>query len=55
MISQARANTKKPTGKLSSQLEAQKKQTQNQTLAEASATERRLRDADATAEVRAHN
>jgi 3-keto-L-gulonate-6-phosphate decarboxylase len=42
-------------GKLSAQLQAQKKQTMNETLKEASETERRRRDQDATAEAIAHN
>lgn len=52
---QARANPKKSGGKLSSQLVAQKKQTQSQTLAEASTEERRMRDMNAVEEARVHN
>jgi hypothetical protein len=45
----------KPKGKLGSQLQEQKKQTRTDTLDAASREERRLRDADAVAEARAHN
>ncbi|KAN0117408.1 hypothetical protein V8E51_003385 [Hyaloscypha variabilis] len=53
---EARANTaNKPKGKLGSQLLEQKKQTRTDTLEAASREERRVRDADAAAEARAHN
>jgi len=53
---EARANAaNKPKGKLAAQLQEQKKQTRTDTLEAASRDERRLRDADAAAEARAHN
>ncbi|KAI0594474.1 hypothetical protein F4775DRAFT_431705 [Biscogniauxia sp. FL1348] len=53
---QARAQAaSKPTGKLGSQLAAQKKQTRNETLQEISNNERRQRDADEAAQARSHN
>jgi len=53
---EARAHAaKKTTGKLGNQLQEQKKQTRTDTLAAASKDERRLRDADAAAEVRSYN
>ncbi|KAK1600620.1 uncharacterized protein LY79DRAFT_574885 [Colletotrichum navitas] len=45
----------KSTGKLSSQLNAQKKQTQTDLLKDASAQQLRQRDADAAAEARTYN
>ncbi|TQN70733.1 hypothetical protein CSHISOI_04702 [Colletotrichum shisoi] len=45
----------KSTGKLSSQLNAQKKQTQADLLKDASAQQLRQRDADAAAEARTYN
>ncbi|KAF6844744.1 hypothetical protein CMUS01_00810 [Colletotrichum musicola] len=45
----------KPTGKLGSQLNAQKKQTQSDLLKDASAQKLRQRDADAAAEARTFN
>ncbi|KAK1972644.1 hypothetical protein LZ32DRAFT_5142 [Colletotrichum eremochloae] len=45
----------KSTGKLSSQLNAQKKQTQTGLLKDASAQQLRQRDADAAAEARTYN
>ena len=54
--SQARANAaNKPKGTLGSKLQEQKKQTRTDTLEAASRDERRLREADAAAEARAHN
>ncbi|PBP18635.1 hypothetical protein BUE80_DR010534 [Diplocarpon rosae] len=53
---EARANAaSKPKGKLASQLQEQKKQTRSETLNGLSREERRLRDADAGADVRAYN
>jgi len=53
---EARANAaNKPKGKLAAQLQEQKKQTRTDTLEAVSRDERRLRDADAAAEARAHN
>ncbi|GKT54880.1 hypothetical protein ColTof4_08261 [Colletotrichum tofieldiae] len=53
---QARAKAaSKSTGKLSSQLNAQKKQTQADLLKDASAQQLRQRDADAAAEARTYN
>ncbi|CAJ2501784.1 Uu.00g046370.m01.CDS01 [Anthostomella pinea] len=54
---EARANaaSSKSTGKLGSQLAAQKKQTRNGTLQEISNNERRQRDADEAAETRVHS
>lgn len=53
---QARAaSSSKPGGKLSSQLSAQKKQTQNQLLNAGSEQERRARDADSAAQAQAYN
>ncbi|EXJ71629.1 uncharacterized protein A1O5_05437 [Cladophialophora psammophila CBS 110553] len=49
------AKANKPGGKLSSQLSAQKKQTQNQLLSSGSESERRARDADQSAEARNWN
>ena len=49
------ARSSKGTGKLSTQLEAQKKQTRNELLNAGSEQERRLRDADAAAEARSYN
>ncbi|OQV01352.1 hypothetical protein CLAIMM_06729 [Cladophialophora immunda] len=49
------ARASKPGGKLSSQLSAQKKQTQNQLLNSGSEAERRARDADQGAEARNWN
>ncbi|KAI0400299.1 hypothetical protein F4802DRAFT_585409 [Xylaria palmicola] len=51
----AQAASAKPSGKLGAQLAAQKKQTRNDTLQEISNNERRQRDADEAAQVRAHN
>ncbi|KAI1458993.1 hypothetical protein F4805DRAFT_98003 [Annulohypoxylon moriforme] len=51
----AQAATSKNTGKLSSQLAAQKKQTRNETLKEISNNEIRQRDADEAAQSRTHN
>jgi len=54
--SQARAaQASKGSGKLSAQLNAQKKQTQNQILTSASESERRARDADKGSEARNWN
>ena len=56
MTLQNRAKTaNKPKGKLGSQLADQKKQTRTDTLDAASKDERRMRDADASAETRAYN
>ncbi|OHF01330.1 hypothetical protein CORC01_03363 [Colletotrichum orchidophilum] len=53
---EARAKTaNKSTGKLSSQLNAQKKQTQSDLLKDASTQQLRQRDADAAAEARTYN
>ncbi|KAI1176723.1 hypothetical protein F4777DRAFT_239137 [Nemania sp. FL0916] len=49
------AASAKPTGKLGTQLAAQKKQTRNDTLQEISNNERRQRDADEGTQARAHN
>ncbi|KPI37925.1 uncharacterized protein AB675_3204 [Cyphellophora attinorum] len=49
------AAASKPGGKLSSQLSAQKKQTQNQLLNAGSEQERRARDADSAAQTQAYN
>ncbi|GKT42324.1 uncharacterized protein ColSpa_02505 [Colletotrichum spaethianum] len=55
-LRQARAKAaSKSTGKLSSQLNAQKKQTQADLLKDASAQQLRQRDADAAAEARTYN
>ncbi|KAI8632084.1 hypothetical protein F5Y19DRAFT_385144 [Xylariaceae sp. FL1651] len=51
----AQAASAKSTGKLGSQLAAQKKQTRNDTLQEISNNERRQRDADEGAEARAYH
>ncbi|KAI1501754.1 hypothetical protein F5X99DRAFT_428195 [Biscogniauxia marginata] len=51
----AQAASSRSTGKLGSQLAAQKKQTRNETLQEISNNERRLRDADEAAQARTHN
>ncbi|KAI1118769.1 hypothetical protein F5Y14DRAFT_179466 [Nemania sp. NC0429] len=51
----AQAASAKPAGKLGAQLAAQKKQTRNDTLQEISNIERRQRDADEGAQVRAHH
>ncbi|KAI2467702.1 hypothetical protein F4781DRAFT_299263 [Annulohypoxylon bovei var. microspora] len=51
----AQATTSKNTGKLASQLAAQKKQTRNDTLKEISNSEIRQRDADEAAQARSHN
>ncbi|ETN36440.1 uncharacterized protein HMPREF1541_08718 [Cyphellophora europaea CBS 101466] len=49
------AAANKPGGKLSSQLSAQRKQTQNQLLNAGSEQERRARDADQSARTQAYN
>jgi len=49
------AKSSKGAGKLSSQLEAQKKQTRNELLAASSEQERRTRDADEAAQARSYN
>lgn len=55
-ISQARAAAaNKSGGKLSSQLSAQKKQTQSQLLNAGSEQERRTRDVDQAAQTQAYN
>ncbi|KAI0022206.1 hypothetical protein F4780DRAFT_207139 [Xylariomycetidae sp. FL0641] len=51
----AQAASSKNTGKLGSQLAAQKKQTRNDTLQEISHNERRQRDADEAAQARTHD
>ncbi|KAI1367371.1 hypothetical protein F5Y08DRAFT_299017 [Xylaria arbuscula] len=51
----AQATAAKSSGKLGSQLAAQKKQTRNDTLQEISNNERRQRDADEAAQARTHN
>ncbi|KAI0508396.1 hypothetical protein F5B22DRAFT_404084 [Xylaria bambusicola] len=51
----AQATAAKSSGKLGSQLAAQKKQTRNETLQEISNNERRQRDADEAAQARNHN
>ncbi|KAI0913746.1 hypothetical protein F4824DRAFT_483642 [Ustulina deusta] len=51
----AQAASAKSTGKLGTQLAAQKKQTRNDTLQEISNNERRQRDADEAAQARAHH
>ncbi|KAI1105226.1 hypothetical protein F4804DRAFT_143930 [Jackrogersella minutella] len=51
----AQAATSKSTGKLGTQLAAQKKQTRNETLKEISNSEIRQRDADEAAQARTHN
>ncbi|GAW25250.1 hypothetical protein SAMD00023353_0303260 [Rosellinia necatrix] len=51
----AQATSAKASGKLSAQLAAQKKQTRNDLLQEISNDERRQRDADEAAQVRAHH
>ncbi|KAI9769458.1 MAG: hypothetical protein M1835_006710 [Candelina submexicana] len=50
-----RARANQPKGKLSTQLAAQKQQRRTDTLGQASENERRLRDADASAEARNWN
>ncbi len=52
---QARAAEAKPTGKLGSQLQAQRKQTRTDTLREASADEVRRREIESAAVTRTHN
>ncbi|KAI9862830.1 MAG: hypothetical protein M1824_000960 [Vezdaea acicularis] len=47
--------TQKPKGKLSSQLQEQKAKTRTNTLEQASADTRRMRDADEAAEARQYN
>ena len=55
-IRQARATTGgKPTGKLGDQLQNQKKQSRTDTLREASATQLRQREIDASNEAMTHN
>ncbi|KAI1779974.1 hypothetical protein F4818DRAFT_160754 [Hypoxylon cercidicola] len=51
----AKATTAKSTGKLGTQLAAQKKQTRNDTLKEVSNNAIRQRDADEGAQARSHN
>ncbi|KAI1447971.1 hypothetical protein F5Y02DRAFT_415360 [Annulohypoxylon stygium] len=51
----AQAASAKNSGKLGTQLAAQKKQTRNETLKEISDNERRQRDADEAAQSRSHN
>ncbi|RYO83028.1 hypothetical protein DL766_005520 [Monosporascus sp. MC13-8B] len=51
----AQAATSKASGKLGTQLAAQKKQTRNEALKELSNSERRQRDADEAAQARSHN
>ncbi|KAI0176274.1 hypothetical protein GGR52DRAFT_353556 [Hypoxylon sp. FL1284] len=51
----AKATTAKSTGKLGTQLAAQKKQTRNDTLKEISNNAIRQRDADEGAQARSHN
>ncbi|KAI2629749.1 hypothetical protein GGR54DRAFT_277863 [Hypoxylon sp. NC1633] len=51
----AKAAATKSTGKLGTQLAAQKKQTRNETLKELSNNEIRQRDADEGAQARTHN
>ncbi|KAI1383195.1 uncharacterized protein F4822DRAFT_68219 [Hypoxylon trugodes] len=51
----AQAFASKSTGKLGTQLAAQKKQTRNDTLKEISNSELRQRDADEAAQARTHN
>ncbi|KAH8157846.1 hypothetical protein CIB48_g10403 [Xylaria polymorpha] len=51
----AQAASAKSSGKLGTQLAAQKKQTRNDTLQEISNNERRQRDADEVAQARVHN
>lgn len=50
----AKAAAAKPTGKLGSQLAAQRKQTRTDTLKDISRDELRARDADAAAVARVH-
>jgi len=54
-LQQRAMNSNKPGGKLATQLQNQKKQTQNQVLNAGSEAERRARDADANAEARNWN
>ncbi|KAI1423981.1 hypothetical protein F5Y12DRAFT_501448 [Xylaria sp. FL1777] len=51
----AQAASARSSGKLGTQLAAQKKQTRNDTLQEISNNERRQRDADEAAQARAHH
>ncbi|KAI2640508.1 hypothetical protein GGS26DRAFT_538468 [Hypomontagnella submonticulosa] len=51
----AQASANKSTGKLGTQLAAQKKQTRNETLKELANNEIRQRDADEAANARTHN